>query len=332
MLIDQNTLRKNRNSALIASSIILVLSLVAGWFHPGGLVGLLVALLYYHLVRRQAMHRWRVIHQPFPEDWKRALVSHVEFYRALNEEGKTRFQNMMKVFLDETPITGVRTDVDEQTRALVGASAVIPVFGFDDWEYSGLGEILIYPSAFNDEYQTGPGGRTLGMIGVNHLSGVMILSKSDLLSGFTNSKDKRNVGIHEFAHLVDKADGSVDGIPLGIPMETARPWIEWVGKDLATQPDSTDHIDDYAYTNEAEYFAVLSEYFFEAPQTLKRKNPHLYQMMESIYRQNTHRLLGSGLQKSGKRIGRNAPCPCGSNQKFKRCCGARRKVGMPHTN
>ena len=252
----------------------------------------------------------------------------LEFFRALDNPGKQRFRNLVKVFLDEVMITGVRTDVDDLTRVLVAASAVIPIFGFDDWEYTRLGEVLIYPSAFDSDYQTDEDSdrNTLGMIGVHHLSGVMILSKPDLIAGFANPQDKRNVGIHEFAHLVDKADGSVDGLPAGIPADVVRPWIDWVAKELQ-QPNDRGHIDAYAYTNQAEYFAVLSEYFFEAPEILQKKDPATYQMMQSMYRQNTRSLL-SDLVARPKRVGRNAPCPCGSGKKFKRCCRSRRRKGM----
>ncbi len=167
------------------------------------------------------------------------------------------------------------------------------------------------------------------MIGVHHLSGVMILSKPDLISGFANPNDKRNVGIHEFAHLVDKADGSVDGIPWGIPAETARPWIDWIASELARHHGGSHHIDEYAYTNEAEYFAVMSEYFFEAPETLQRRSPKTYAMLESMYRQDTKTLLSHALPRRRKRVGRNSDCPCGSGVKYKRCCGARRKRGLP---
>ncbi len=263
---------------------------------------------------------------PFPDQWKEALLSHVFFYRALDEPQKSRFRNLVKVFIDEVPITGIRTDVDELTRALVAASAVIPIFGFDDWEYSGLGEVLIYPGAFGADYRTdnGVSRNTLGMVGVGHLSGVMILSKPALIAGFANAEDKRNVGIHEFAHLVDKADGSVDGIPAGIPAETVEPWIRWVGEELRRDSKGGHHIDDYAYTNEAEYFAVLSEYFFEAPDVLEKKNPEIYRMLRSMYHQNTKSFLTSS-RRRGKRVGRNAPCPCGSGQKFKRCCRRRKR-------
>lgn len=270
---------------------------------------------------------------PFPDEWERALFSHVFFFRALDEKQRSRFRNLVKIFLDEVPITGIRTDVDEVTRTLVAASAVIPIFGFDDWEYSGLGEVLIYPNAFGADYRTDDGvmRNTLGMVGVGHLSGVMILSKPALIAGFTNPEDKRNVGIHEFAHLVDKADGSVDGIPAGIPRETVEPWIRWVGEELRGDAKRRRHINDYAYTNEAEYFAVLSEYFFEAPDRLEKKNPEIYCMLKSMYHQNTKSFLTSS-RRRGKRIGRNSPCPCGSGQKFKRCCRRGRRTKSPTLN
>ena len=151
----------------------------------------------------------------------------------------------------------------------------------------------------------------------------MILSKPDLIAGFASPKDKRNVGIHEFAHLVDKADGAIDGLPPGVPAEAVRPWIEWVGAELASPPKGRSHINPYAYTNEAEYFAVLTEYFFEAPDTLQKKAPKIYDMMQSMYRQNTRSFLSSVASRP-KRVGRNSKCPCGSGKKYKHCCRRKR--------
>ena len=325
MLETNSTDHANRLVAFLVSMAVVVIAWVgvmAGislcW------LGIPLAAAIYWLLRRKTVRRMQVLEKPFPPELEVPLDQYVAFYRALDESGKERFRKLVLVFLDEVPITGIRTDIDDTTRALVAASAVIPVFGFDDWEYSGLGEVLIYPNAFGDDFSTANAEdnverRTLGMVGVGHLSGVMILSKSDLISGFANPQDKRNVGIHEFAHLVDKADGSIDGLPAGVNLQTAGPWIQWIGEELKNRPDRRHHIDDYAYTNEAEYFAVLSEYFFEAPDTLKQKAPHVYSMMQSMYRQNTRDFL-STVATRPKKIRRNARCPCGSGKKYKRCC------------
>ncbi len=328
MLVTPLHNRRNRFVAWIVC-VVVVAAIVALSSATSLLALVLLALIpvVYWLVRRKTLRRRTVIAGPFPPQWEVCLNRDVEFFRRLDEDQKQRFRDMVKVFIDETPITGIRTEVDDQTRVLVAASAIIPVFGFDDWEYSGLGEVLIYPSAFDENYaaEVGGDGNILGMVGVNHLSGVMILSKPALISGFANPGDKRNVGIHEFAHLVDKADGSVDGLPAGIPAATVAPWIQWVAEELDQGDRRGHHIDGYAYTNQAEYLAVLTEYFFEEPETLQRKNPQLYEMLQSIYRQDTKSFLAGALPKRRGRVGRNSPCLCGSGKKFKRCCGNRRK-------
>lgn len=331
MLVTQQSNSQNRFVAAVTTCLVAAASVTLGFFNPIFFAGLLLAPLAFWFVRRRTKRRSQVMKEPFPEAWEHELRSNVDFYLALDDGQQDRFRNLVKVFLDEVPITGIRTEVDEQCRALVAASAIIPIFGFDDWEYSRLGEILIYPGSFDSQYQTGDGAdhNTLGMIGVNHLSGVMILSKPALIAGFTNSKDKRNVGIHEFAHLVDKADGSVDGIPAGIPGDVVKPWIQWVGSELERPIDPGDHIDDYAFTNEAEYFAVLSEYFFESPEVLAQRDPETYKMLEAMYRQNTRSLLSRTFSRRPKRVGRNAACPCDSGKKYKRCCRLRQMKGLP---
>ena len=331
MLVTPESNRRNRRFAITVALVLALLSLAAAYYHsPAWLIGLPIAAGLYYLLRRTTRNRLRVMKQPFPDVWEQTLQQYVTFFVALDDDEKARFRNLVKVFLDEVTITGIRTDVDEATRTLVAASAVIPIFGLPDWEYSGLGEVLIYPNSFDENYRTEEGADrlTLGMVGVNHLSGVMILAKPTLIAGFRNDHDKKNVGIHEFAHLVDKQSGDVDGVPPGIPKETYDPWVRWVGREIRGDGKPKRHINDYAYTNEAEYFAVLSEYFFEAPEVLQKKDPKLYKMLQSIYRQNTRRLFKSRPRRR-KRVRRNDPCPCGSGEKYKRCCRTKMMRGMP---
>jgi Mlc titration factor MtfA (ptsG expression regulator) len=331
MLVTAQTNRHNRHCAfaLTVSTVVAVAAL--GSFYPWCLPGVLLGPVVYWWFRRRCVRRLRVMAQPFPQVWEGILRLRVAYFDALSDEQRERFRRLVKVFLDETRITGIRTDVDETTRVLVAASAIIPVFNFNNWEYSRLGEVLIYPGSFDHNYRTdGDDSRdTLGMVGTGHLSGVMILSKPSLLTGFNITTDKENVGIHEFAHLVDGADGSIDGIPPGVPAEVARAWIEWVGKELDEPPVKRSHIRRYAYTDEAEYFAVLVEYFFEAPDILERKNPELYRMLARMFRQDTATFLPRVARSRAPRIGRNSRCPCGSSKKFKKCCLRRAVQGVP---
>ncbi|TWU40633.1 hypothetical protein Poly41_14670 [Novipirellula artificiosorum] len=294
------------------------------WFSPWFLVLVPAAVSIAFWVRYRTARRYRVLQQPFPQNRQAILNTKVTFYQALDEEGQKRFRDLVAVFLDEVAITGIGTEVDETTRTLVAASAVIPILAFEDWEYSGLGEVLIYPASFDSGFKTNEDGdaNILGMVGTQHMSGVMILSKPALLAGFANDRDKRNVGVHEFAHLVDKQDGAIDGTPPGVSADAYQPWVQWVGEELRRENAGNQHIDDYAYTNEAEYFAVLSEYFFESPSVLQKKDPRLYDMMQKMYRQDPKRLFARRPKRRG-RVGRNQPCPCGSGEKFKRCCRRR---------
>ena len=320
--------RQNRRHAIVLAGLFAVVLSIIGSFYPPSLPSVLLCLLVYWLARRRCLRRMDVMKRPFVPAWEAMLHTHVAYYNALDDSDRERFRQLVKVFLDEVRITGIRTEADDLCRVLVAASAIIPIFGFTDWEYAGLGEVLIYPSAFGRNYRTDGEADTLGMVGVGHLSGVMILSKPALIGGFANPQDKRNVGIHEFAHLVDKADGAVDGIPAGIPPEVVHPWIEWVGRELNQPPRGRSHVRKYAYTNEAEYFAVLTEYFFEAPRVLQRKNPQMYQMLQGMFRQDTRSFLSKAVGRRRK-VGRNSPCPCGSGKKYKKCCRLRAKQGVP---
>ncbi len=189
---------------------------------------------------------------------------------------------MASVFLDEVRITGVRTDVDETIRVLVAASAIIPVFGFHDWNYQRLGEVLIYPASFDRDYRTRgqPDENTLGMVGLEHLSGIMILSKPALLEGFDNPTGADHVGIHEFAHLVENQEGS-SGLPAEVPWPVVKEWLQYVGQELRQPSAERGYINEYAYTNEHEFFAVLAEYFFKSPDTIKHKDPKLYELLRA---------------------------------------------------
>ena len=115
---------------------------------------------------------------------------------------------------------------------------------------------------------------------------LMILSKPDLVAGFRNFGDKRNVGIHEFAHLVDKSDGTIDGLPhVGLDQAAIGPWIDLVRRKMAEMEAGDSDINPYGLTNEAEFFAVAIEAFFETPIKFRRKHPKLYGQLSAYFQQ-----------------------------------------------
>ena len=215
------------------------------------------------------------------------LNEHVDFYIHLDRDKKLIFEQKIVTFLSTVKIEGVGLVVTALDRLLVASSAVIPIFGFDNWQYRNLTNVLLYPDTFNSDFQFEGGKRNiLGMVGTGYMNGQMILSQSALRHGFSKNAGKENTGIHEFVHLLDKSDGAVDGIPENLMThEYSLPWLKMIHQEMRKIEDDKSDINPYAITNEAEFFAVASEYFFKQPKVLKDKHPELYERLSKLFSQ-----------------------------------------------
>jgi Mlc titration factor MtfA (ptsG expression regulator) len=166
--------------------------------------------------------------------FEQILDEHVSFYQKLDHSGKSRFQNMIIDFLSETLIEGVGTEITDLDRVLIAASAVIPIFGFPEWKYQNLTNVVLYPDTFNSDFQfEGESRNIMGMVGSGYMNGQMLLSRAALTKGFSSSAGKENAAIHEFVHLLDKSDGATDGVPENLlPPEFATPWLKMMHKEI----------------------------------------------------------------------------------------------------
>ena len=252
-----------------------------------GLIILIVALtlgafLYYDNKKRT--HKY----QP-PAATTQLLEENVSFYQNLSPADKLSFESRIKDFLEHTTIRGVDVEVDDLDRILVAASAIILIFPFPDWKYNNISEVLLYKGTFTKDFDTSAVGRNvLGMVGDGAMHREMILSKPSLRSSFQHPVDGQNTAIHEFAHLIDKADGVVDGVPeYLLTKQQVQPWIKMI-RETILKMRSSGHsdIDFYGATNESEFFAVIAEYFFEKPDKLKEHHPDLYNMLDSMFHTN----------------------------------------------
>ena len=259
------------------------------------LFALILPLLYLYFTRKFRRRR-TLLREPFPETWRGILEREVRYYSSLGEKEQLRFRQEMQIFLHEKRITGVGTDVDDTCRVLVAASAVIPVFSFPDFDYDHLEEILIYPQSFTDEFDFASRDRDItGM--VFSQSSAMIISKPSLYDGFRKAGGPDHVGIHEFAHKIDGEDGSIDGIPaLLMDRKTSARWRILMEREMSLIEGGRSDINPYALTNRAEFFAVVSEYFFGSPEVMSRRHPELYRFLRRIFRQDTKTLYASVLR------------------------------------
>ncbi len=179
---------------------------------------------------------------------------------------------------------------------VVAAQACVPVLALGLRWYRGWREILLYPQRFlvQENWQGEDGVVHQGEewhIGEAWEQGLLILSWSEIdPDGEQPESHGLNVVIHEFAHKIDAANGHADGYP---PLHRDMNTPEWTKvfthhyNNLVREVEAgheTD-IDPYAATHPAEFFAVLSEYFFCDPPWLASRYPDLYQLLCRFYQQ-----------------------------------------------
>jgi Mlc titration factor MtfA (ptsG expression regulator) len=264
-----------------------------------------------------------VLQKKFPEQCKDILNEYVSFYKSLEELDQNTFEKQVMVFLSQVQVTGIGAKVDDVTRLLVAASAVIPTIRFSQWHYSTVLEILIYPGNFDENYnfKSSSQKNIMGMVAGN--SSTVILSKPALFEGFASDSDGLNTGIHDILQKIEQEDGLIDGMPsLFLTRKEKKQWRRIIDNESSLIEKGQSDINPYALTNDAEFFAVVSEYFFEKPNEMLDDHHELYLMMKKIFKQDLVSQLKKTLRSvvSSGRLGRNAPCHCGSGKKYKKCC------------
>jgi Mlc titration factor MtfA (ptsG expression regulator) len=224
----------------------------------------------------------------FDERWREVLLNEVEYYANLISSERARFEVDVFKFFSKVRITGVDTIIYDKDRLLVASSAVIPLF-------DNISEVLIYKGTFNHDYSTkGKDRNILGMVGDGVMNRHMIISLPALINGYNREHSAHNTGIHEFVHLLDKADGDTDGVPKFVLLsKEVQPWLDVVQGEIDKILAGESVIRPYGATNEAEFFSVASEYFFMQPKILKKNHPELYNKLVKIYNQDPAKGLGN---------------------------------------
>jgi len=250
-------------------------------------ISILLIILFVGLKPKKIIKPLSLENVEIPAHWHQELEKHILFYKKLTASEQKLFCAKMVRFLESTTIEAIHFELEELDTLLIAASAVIPVFRFPNWHYANLSTVLIYPDYFDEELQFSSKieGRNIGgLVGTGRFENHMILSRKALHHGFSNKTDKGNTAIHEFIHLLDKADGVVDGIPNALlDKQYTIPYLQLVHKKMEEINNDKSDIRNYGGTSQTEFLAVAGEYFFERPKLLKRKHPALYEMLESCF-------------------------------------------------
>jgi Mlc titration factor MtfA (ptsG expression regulator) len=243
----------------------------------------------YFIFRKETIN-----HSNFDERWRETLLKDVEFYEHLAPSEKVRFEVDVLKFFSKVRITGVDTIIYDKDRLLVASSAVIPLFGYPGSSFDNISEVLIYKGTFNHQYETkGKYRNILGMVGDGVMNRHMIISQPALVNGYNREHGAHNTGVHEFVHLLDKADGKTDGVPqFVLQSKEVQPWLDVVNGEIEKILAGESIIRPYGARNEAEFFSVASEYFFMKPKILRENHPELYGKLVKIYHQDPAQGLG----------------------------------------
>lgn len=240
---------------------------------------------------QRALRRHRI---PLPL-WQRLLADSPLLAR-LDKSEQHRLRELASLFLQRKVIVGADGfEPDALARALIAAQASLLILNLGlDW-FNGWSEIIVYPDAFVAPHRERDESGVVHQ-GVRQLSGEawgrgpVILSWADIDPLSRNHhRSGSNVVLHEFAHKLDLRDGAANGIPPLHRGNTPQQWAEDFSRayaDLNRQRMAQLRgIDPYATTNPAEFFAVMTELFFEEPQRLHDSYPAIYEELRHFYKQ-----------------------------------------------
>lgn len=222
------------------------------------------------------------------------VLQRYPFTRALSEEERARLREWTILFLHEKSIAGAGgLEVRDEMRICIAAQACMLILNLDLDFYRGWAEVIVYPDEFIVEYdfvdEDGVEHRVKEpMTGESWLAGPVILSWADAES--RGGGTGYNVVIHEFAHKIDMLNGDANGFP---PLHAGMDRMRWTRafstayEDFRVRVDRDEEtaIDPYAAESPAEFFAVLSEAFFEIPGAVLGEYGEVYRQLAAFYRQ-----------------------------------------------
>jgi Mlc titration factor MtfA (ptsG expression regulator) len=249
--------------------------------------------------------RRRLLDQPLPEAWKRYIASNVAIYHWLSESEQAKLLDDSRIFIAEKNWEGCGgLEMTEEIQVTIAAQACLLTLGFDGEHFDRVRSILVYPSAYVVPTQRPIGSHMLiemlqDRLGESHYRGPVILAWNEALSAGREPGHGINIVFHEFAHQLDMLDGESNGTPV-LPADQIERWRQVMSreyKELRRARGSDTLLDPYGATNEAEFFAVATECFFDRPLDLEAEHGELYELLCDYYRQDpAERWRKSGLR------------------------------------
>ena len=224
------------------------------------------------------------------------MVGDASYLSGLSQDDLRRLHDDVRVFLHDKEFSGAHElEISDDMIVSIALQACLMTLNIGVNHYDGWRGIIIYPDEFvpNHQYVDAAGvvhTDRRPMTGMARSDGPVILSWADTKTAFAS--DGVNVVIHEFAHKLDMQNGDANGFPPLQKGMSPRAWAQSFGAayaDFCKRVDAGEDtaIDPYASENPGEFFAVLSESFFEMPEIIVAEYPAVYEQMTGYYRQDT---------------------------------------------
>ncbi|PWQ93725.1 zinc-dependent peptidase [Leucothrix arctica] len=236
----------------------------------------------------------KVVEEPFPAEWRVILKRNFPVYRLLPTDLQLQLKKLIKQFIYEKSFTGCAgQEITDEVKVTIAASACILLLNRHSDTYAGLNYIFVYPTAFvaKREIVNSAGlviEKPKGLLGESWSNGKVILSWEDVVRGNRNFTDGSNVAIHEFAHQLDHESGATNGAPFIGDSKRSENWAAVFSNEFrklqqAAQRRDETVINYYGATEPAEFFAVVTETFFEKPREMRANHPALFEQLKSYY-------------------------------------------------
>ncbi|MEZ6107820.1 MAG: zinc-dependent peptidase [Pirellulaceae bacterium] len=243
----------------------------------------------------RAARRKRIASRDFPAAWLSILETNVDHYPRLGAAAREHVRRYVQLFVTERHWEGCNgLTLTDEIRVTIAAQVAVMMQGYPDVLFDRVPSILVYPTSYKAQgRRMGPGGLVLE--GQEHREGEawyrgpVVLSWRDVWRSARAMTTPHNLVVHEFAHQLDMLDGrDVDGMPPQPNTAAAEHWQTVLKRERADLEESIRQrdpwLDPYANTNAAEFFAVASETFFEAPWYLAAERAELYQLLADFYK------------------------------------------------
>lgn len=216
-------------------------------------------------------------------------------YKNLSDEDKKKIEGSILLFIYTKEFIGVELEVTDEMKIIIAFYACLLLLHIDTKNcYDSLETIVIYSHPVMLKSIQSSGGiytKEQFLIEGQSANDTVVIIWHEAKSEAYHLR-KNNVILHEFAHEIDYMDGEIDGVP---PLAKSKyyEWIHILGKEYKALSEISMKnrnwgkyklLGNYAATNEAEFFAVVTERFFESPKSLKREFPDLYNALKSFYK------------------------------------------------